>query len=256
MLGGPLLAATAGWVGWRGDYLASAGLILLVAALAGATLDRRPPVGVARVGYRTAFRLVAVAPGAVPLLLGSTLRATVQWGWSAYLAAFLVDRFGASTALVAVAWGLGGTCFFIANLGVGRLLGAAAGGGWRSPARLLPAILLAMTALVPLSLLAPTLPLAVVAAALGAGTQGAAIAAIISLLVGRYAPLRGAVLGLNAAGSNLGLFAGAALGGVALGAGGYPGLALALTALATTSLAVTFWALRQVPAAINAPGAE
>ena len=31
MLGGPLLAATAGWVGWRGDYLASAVLITLVA---------------------------------------------------------------------------------------------------------------------------------------------------------------------------------------------------------------------------------
>jgi len=104
-----------------------------------------------------------------------------------------------------------------------------------------------MVALVPLSLLAPTLPLAAVAAALAAGTQGAATAAIVSLLVGRYAPLRGAVLGLNAAGSNLGLFAGAALGGVALGAGGYPGLALSLAALAATALIAIAWALRPAP---------
>ena len=90
-----------------------------------------------------------------------------------------------------------------------------------------------------------------VTAALAAGTHGAAVAATISLLVGRYAPLRGAILGLNAAGFNLGLFVGAALGGLVLGAGGYPGLALALVALAAGTLAATVWALRQ-----TAPTAE
>ena len=130
MLAGLVLAATAGWLGWRGGYLAIAALILLVAALAGATLGRRPPAGVARVGYRAAFRLVAAAPGAVPLLLGSTLRFTVQFAWLSYLAACLADRFAASTALVAVVWGLAGTCYFLASLAVGRLLGASAAGGW------------------------------------------------------------------------------------------------------------------------------
>jgi predicted MFS family arabinose efflux permease len=247
MLGGPLLAATAGLIGWRGDYLGNAVLLILVAVLAGATFDRRPPAGVARVGYRAAFRLVAAAPGALPLLLGSTMRAIVQFAWLSYLAAVLVERFAASTVLVAVVWGMGGTCFFLANLAVGRVLGAAASDGWRSPARLLPASLIAMTALLPLGLLVPTLPLAMVMAALGAGTHGAAVAVTISLLVGRYAPLRGAVLGLNAAGLNLGLFAGAALGGAALAAGGYRGLALALAIMAGTTLTVSVWALRRAP---------
>lgn len=243
MLGGPLLAATAGWVGWRGDYLASALLIALVAGVAGATLSRRPPIGVARVGYRDAFSLVIAAPGALPLLFGSTLRATVQFAWLSYLAAVLVERFATTTALVGVVWGLGGLAFFLANLAVGRLIGAA-GGGWRTPEGLLPASLLLVAILTPLGLVVPTLPLAMVTAALAAGAHGAAVAATISLLVGRYAPVRGAILGLNAAGFNLGLFVGAALGGLVLGAGGYPGLALALVALATATLAATVWALR------------
>ena len=103
-----------------------------------------------------------------------------------------------------------------------------------------------MLALTPLGLLVPSLPLAMVVAGLTAGTHGATIAATISLLVRRYAPLRGAVLGLNAAGLNLGLFAGASLGGLALGAGGYPGLALALALLAAATLATTLRAIRRV----------
>jgi predicted MFS family arabinose efflux permease len=244
LLAAPLLAAPAGWWGWRGDFAAMAAAALLLAGLATSRLDHRPPTGVARPGYRAAFRLVAAAPGAIALLLGSTLRATVMFAWLSYLAAFLVARFGASTALVAVTWSLGGTAVFLANLAVGRLVAASTPGDWRAPERLLPASLLAMLALSPLGLLAPTLPAAMAAAALTAGTHGAATAAIVSLLVGRYAPLRGAVLGLNAAGLNLGLFAGAALGGLALGAGGYPGLALALAALSATALVVVLRALR------------
>ena len=112
MLAGPLLAAPARWVGWRGDFLAMAVTFSLLAVLAGATLDRRPPAGVVRVGYRAAFRRVAAAPGALPLLLGSTLRATLQFAWLSYLAAFLVARFGASTAVAAGTWTLGGSASF------------------------------------------------------------------------------------------------------------------------------------------------
>jgi predicted MFS family arabinose efflux permease len=200
---------------------------------------------VARPGYRAAFRLVAAAPGALPLLLGATLRATLQWGWLTYLAAHLVSRFGATSGQVALTWGMGGTSVFLANLAVGRLMAGAQPGSWRAPERLLPGALLALLVITPLGLLVPSLPLAMLVAGLTAGTHGAAMAAAISLLVGRYAPLRGAVLGLNAAGSNLGTFAGAALGGMALGLGGYHGLALALAALAAATLAATVWALHR-----------
>jgi predicted MFS family arabinose efflux permease len=244
LLGGPLLALSSGQIGWRGAYLAIAALILLAAALAAKRLDHHLPTGVARPGYRAAFRLVATAPGALPLLLGSTLRATLQLAWLSYLAAYLAARFGASTGAAALTWGMGGACFFLGNLAVGRLIAGARPGGWRTPERLLPVALLALVVITPLGLIVPSLPLAMVVAALTAGTHGMVIAATISLLVGRYTPLRGAVLGLNAAGLNLGTFAGAALGGAALGAGGYPGLALALAALAIATLAATVGALR------------
>jgi predicted MFS family arabinose efflux permease len=84
-------------------------------------------------------------------------------------------------------------------------------------------------------------------AGLTAAAHGAVIAAVISLLVGRYTAIRGAVLGLNAAGSNLGLFVGAAIGGAALAWAGYPGLTLTLALLAAATSAVTAWALKVDP---------
>jgi predicted MFS family arabinose efflux permease len=142
------------------------------------------------------------------------------------------------SGMVALTWGMGGACFFLANLAVGRLL---------------PATFAAMLVITPLDLIVPSLPLAMVIAALTAGTHGAAIGTMVSVMVGRYTALRGAVLGLNAAGANLGTFAGAAIGGVVLGVAGYLGLAFALAALVAATLAVTVWALRGTGTA-NASG--
>lgn len=254
MLAGPLFALTAGWLTWRGIYAGMAALILAVAALAAARLDHGRPTGVTRTSYCEAFRLVAAAPGALPLLLGSTLRAILQLAWLSYLAAYLAARFGATSGKVALTWGMGGACFFLANLAVGRLIAGARPGSWRSAERLLPATFAAMLVITPLGLIVPSLPLAMVIAALTAGTHGAAIGTTVSVMVGRYTALRGAVLSLNAAGANLGTFAGAALGGIVLGVSGYSGLALALAALVAVTLAVTAWALRKVGACAGADG--
>lgn len=248
MLAAPLLAAPAAWWGWRGDFLAVTAVLVLLAVLAGAILGRQPPAGVVRAGYQTAFRLVAAAPGALPLLLGSTLRSTLWLTWVAFLPAFFAERFAASSTLVAVVWSLGGTAFFVVNLVVGRLIGAREVRGWRTPEYLLPVALLAIVALAPLSLLQPTLGPAMLATTLVAGVSGAALAANISLLVRRYTPLRGAVMGLNAAGLNLGLFSGSLLGGLAIDWAGFPGLALTLSLLGIVTLATTLWALRRVVA--------
>jgi predicted MFS family arabinose efflux permease len=244
MLAAPLLAAPALLWGWRGDFLAMALCCLLVAVVAGATLARQPVAGVGRPGYLAAFRTVGAATGALPLVAGSTLRATLQFAWLTYLAAYLIERFGATTVDVAVTWTLGGTGFFVANLLVGRWIGASATRGWRTPERLLPASLAVLLVLTPIGFLVATLPAAMLIAGLTAAAHGAVIAAVISLLVRRYTPIRGAVLGLNAAGSNLGLFVGAAIGGAALAWAGYHGLTLTLAVLATATCAATVWALR------------
>jgi len=244
MLAAPLLAAPALIWGWRGDFLAMAICCLLVAVVAGSTLARKPVAGLSRPGYLAGFRTVGAAAGALPLVIGSTLRATLQFAWLTYLAAYLIERFGATTIDIAVTWTLGGTGFFIANLLVGRWIGTSATGGWRTPERLLLASLVVLIVLTPIGFLVATLPAAMLIAGLTAAAHGAVIAAIISLLVGRYTPIRGAVLGLNAAGSNLGLFVGAAIGGAALALAGYPGLTLTLALLATATSAAIAWALK------------
>ncbi len=246
MLAGPLLAVPALFWGWRGDFVAVAISCVLIAVVAGATLDRRPPAGLVHPAYLLAFRLVGGAPGAVPLLLGSTFRGILQFAWLTYLAAFLVERFGASTAELAATWTLGGLSFFILNLAVARAIGSGST-GWRARERLIAAGLVALVVLTPAGLLAPTLPLAIVLAGLTAGAHGAIVAGTISLVVAKYTPIRGAVLGLNAAGANLGLFAGAAIGAVALAWAGYSGLTVTLAVLACATAAAFAWALRGAP---------
>src|SRR5205814_2584429 len=127
----------------------------LLAAIAAATLARRPAPGLVRPTYMAALWTVRSAPGALPLVLASTLRGILQFAWLTYLAAFLVGRFGASTAEVALTWTLGGSAVFVANLAVGRLIGAAAQRAWGRPERLLAVSLLALTVLTPLGFVAP-----------------------------------------------------------------------------------------------------
>ena len=56
--------------------------------------------------------------------------------------------------------------------------------------------------------------------------------------------MRGALLGLNVAGQNLGIFTGAAVGGIGLWLGSYVGLAATLALLTALALIVTLRALR------------
>src|SRR5262245_27921450 len=176
MLAAPLLAAPALMWGWRGDFFAIAIGCLLIAVAAGATLARQPAAGLSRPGYLAAFRIVGEAAGALPLVVGSTLRATLQFAWLTYLAAYLIERFGATTVDIALTWTLGGTGFFIANLLVGRWIGANATSGWRTPERLLPASLVVMMVLTPIGFLVVTLPAAMLIAGLTAASHGAVIA--------------------------------------------------------------------------------
>ena len=240
----PLLALPAIVWGWRGDFLAIAVALGLLALLCRLRLSRRPPTGVTRVGYLASFRLVAATPGAPGLLVGSFFRSTAWLGWITYLAAYYATQFAADSGLIAVAWTLGGGAFFVANLVTGRLAARSAA-GWRSPERVLLLGLLMAVALAPLSLLTPTLPLALLGSTAYAGVQGAALGATISLLVGRYSTQRGAVLGLNAAGLNLGAFAGAALVGLGIGLNGFQGAALVLVVVTLAALVTTAWTLRR-----------
>jgi predicted MFS family arabinose efflux permease len=236
------------WWGWRGDFLAVAMVCLLLAGTTAAVLSRRPPPGVARLGYLAAFRRVGAAPGAVAMLVGSTARAGLWMAWLAYLAAFLAERFGASPALLAGVWTLGGSTFFLANQVAGRLANrqaAGSGRGWRTPERLLGASLLAASVTAPALYVAPSLLTALLLTVAQAVAQGVALAGFVSLFIRRYPAVRGAVMGLNAAGFNLGTFAGVGLAGVGLGVAGYPGLAAVLALLGLLAFGTAAGAVRR-----------
>jgi DHA1 family purine base/nucleoside efflux pump-like MFS transporter len=246
VLAGPLLVAPAGLWGWRGDLVAVALVCLGLAAIAAFTLSREAPTGVVRLGYFAAFRAVAAAPGALALILGSTARSGLWMAWLAYLAAYLTERLGVSTAVLGWVWAAGGGSFFIANLLGGRLAGRR--GTRVSPERLLEGSLLVALLTGPALYAVTSLPLALALVVALCAAQGVALAALVSLLIRRYPEMRGAVMALNAAGFNLGMFAGIGLSGVGLGAAGYGGLAMTLAGLALVSFGTSAWAVRR-PAA-------
>ena len=259
-LAGPLMVVPALLGGWHAGYASMAALALLTCGLAAWCLSWRPPTGVARVGYRAAFTLVARAPGALPLLGASTLRNCAFFGWIVYLAAFFADRFQASTALLGLVWFIGAFGFFIANVLTGRLVNDAQDGAavrwWRDPLTLLLLSTIASVGLAPLTFVAPTVALAIVASTAYALVQGVLVATLVSLLVRRYLALRGPVMALNGVGQNVGTVVGTAVAGLGLALGGYAGLALTLvlmTATATVTLVAALPALRECQATVLEP---
>ena len=193
----------------QGAFVAIGAAAIVMAVLCAALLDWRRPQGVARPGDRAAFTIVARAPGAVPLLLTSTLRFCVWYAWLTYLAASFTERFGASTGLIAWVWFLGAGAYFVGNMAAGRIANPAGGEqvvGWRSATRLLMASSVATVALAPLVFIAPTVPLALAATAAFCLATGVATATVVSLLIRRYSAQRGAVMGLNTVGLNVGTF--------------------------------------------------
>ena len=100
----------------------------------------------------------------------------------------------------------------------------------------------------PLIYVAPTLELAFVACLVFCLNVGLGITAFITVLMARYAPMRGAVMGLNATGQNVGIVVGTTVAGIALGFGGYPALAATVSAISALALGLFLLARRQLGA--------
>lgn len=247
ILTGPLLILPSLAAGWRGAFVVMAVACVLVAALAARTLSWRRPENVTRTGYRQAFAQVARAPGAIAALSLTTLRSCLWFGWFTYLAAFFTERFTGTPGLVAWVWLLGASAFFGATVLTGRLTNAQADrdrSARPSPLAILSVCVPANLLLAPLTYLAPTVPLALTATVAFCVTSGATQAALSSLLIRRYAPIRGAVMGLNSAGTNVGMIAGATLAGLGLGLGGYSVLAATLVLLGVPAIGALLYTLR------------
>ncbi|TDU91308.1 putative MFS family arabinose efflux permease [Kribbella voronezhensis] len=241
MLAAPVLAVPGMVWGWRGNLLAASAISLVLSAAffwrgRGRTAPVRADGG--RPGYVATYRALARIPGALPLLAVALLRTAAFMGYLAYLAAFYDDRFALAPGWFALVWSLSGASFFVGNLFAGRYL--ALERPWIGPEKLL--VLGVGVALVSVTAFyfSPTLPSTLVLTALMGASHATVAACVTTLLVRRSGDLRGSALGINAAGMSLGVFLGAAVGGLGLGLGGYPGTALAFASITLVALVFAF----------------
>jgi predicted MFS family arabinose efflux permease len=223
MLAAPVLAVPGLFWGWRGNLLAASAISLaLSAAFFWRGRGRKAPLhSTQRTSYLATYRALARIPGALPLLGVAMLRTAAFMGYLAYLAAFYDERFDLAPGWFALVWSLSGASFFLGNLFAGRYLVTAV----RPDRTLLLALLTALLA-VSAFYFTPNLPLTLLLTSLMGAAHATVAACVTTLLVRRSGDLRGSALSVNAAGMSTGTFLGAALGGVGLGVGGYPGLAL------------------------------
>jgi predicted MFS family arabinose efflux permease len=177
----------------------------------------------------------------VPILLSSTVRACTIQAWLAFLAATLTERFDAGVEIVATFWFVGAGAAVVATILTGRMLKRGTAGPprwWTSPEPVLVASMVLMVAVAPPIYLAPDLLSALVACLIFCLDVGIGMAALIAVLMARYAHLRGAVMGLNATGQNVGIVVGTSISSVALGIGGYTALAATLSAVSAVALGI------------------
>ena len=251
LVAGPLLAVPAMIIGWQGAYVSIAVAALVTMALVAPRLSWQRPQNVARTGYRQAFALVGRAPGAVLVLLSSTVRGCTISAWLAFLSATLTERFGAGVETVATFWFFGAGAVVVANILTGRLFKSETGERphwWRQPESVLMVSMVLMIVVSPLIYVAPSLELAFVACIVFCLNVGMGITSLITVLLARYAPLRGAVMGLNATGQNVGIVVGTTIAGIALGLGGYPALAATVSAISALALGIFLAARRSLSA--------
>jgi predicted MFS family arabinose efflux permease len=240
MLAAPVLAVPGIVWGWRGNLIAAAVISLaLSAAFFWRAWGRKAPLradGAGRTSYLATYRALARIPGAVPLLAVAMLRTAAFMGYLAYLAAFYDEKFSLEPGWFALVWSLSGASFFLGNLFAGRFL--ALDRTWLGPDKLLLAGVVVALVSVTAFYFSPTLPTTLVLTALMGASHATVAACVTTLLVRRSGDLRGSALSVNAAGMSLGVFLGAAIGGLGLGLAGYPGTAAAFAAI--TALALLF----------------
>ncbi|MGW6200942.1 MFS transporter [Kribbella sp. NPDC055110] len=236
MLAAPVLAGPGLIWGWRGNLLAASAISLaLAAAFFWRGRGRKAPItSRERMSYLATYRALARIRGALPLLAVAMLRTAAFMGYLAYLAAFYDEKFDLAPGWFALVWSLSGASFFLGNLLSGRYL--AADRSWVTPERLLVGGITVALLAVSTIYFSPTLPLTLLLTALMGASHATVAACVTTSLVRRSGDLRGSALSVNAAGMSLGTFLGAAVGGLGLGLGGYPGTAITFAAITLAAL--------------------
>jgi predicted MFS family arabinose efflux permease len=260
VLAGPVIGAMAWWNGWHGAMWITAALAATLAVIVLATSRGRPAVDATAgdgdagrgsapatatrqpIGYRAAFRSIRSRPGLVALIVIAALRTTSFMGALAFLAIAYHDRFGLDAGTFTLVWTLSGGSFFAGNFLAGRWARRTAADA-RLARALLWAGLAAGTVGVVIVFTAPALPVALAATAV-TGFGHAVVAAQVTTSIARRAgELAPVAFSLNGAGMSLGVFAGAAIGGVGLAIAGETGIAVVLALPTLAAGAIVPWAV-------------
>ena len=241
MLAAPVLAVPGLLWGWRGNLLAASVVSLaLSAAFFWRGWGRKAPLraeGAQRMSYLATYRALARIPGALPLLAVAMLRTAAFMGYLAYLAAFYDEKFDLQPGWFALVWSLSGASFFLGNLLAGRYL--AAERAWIGSEKMLLVGLAVALVSVGAFYFSPTLLVTLLLTALMGASHATVAACVTTLLVRRSGELRGSALSVNAAGMSLGTFLGAAIGGLGLGLGGYPGTAVTFASITLIAIVLS-----------------
>lgn len=237
VLAGPVIGVLAVWRGWAGALWITAAMAAVIAAIflrPGATAAELvdPP------GYREAFSRLRARSDLVKLVAIAGLRTASFMGYLSFLAASYHVRFAMDATTFTLVWTLSGASFFAGNYLAGRWARRQARPAGRQPRLLLALSLAGGLVAVLVVFVVPWLAVALAATAVMGFSHAVVAAVVTSLIAHRAGALTVTAYSINAAGMSLGVFAGAAIGGIGLGVAGDPGLAFALALPTLAALAV------------------
>ncbi len=248
LVGVPANTWIAGTFGWRWSFVIVGAYIMAIAL---AVLTLLPPTkhnsGAKKIGYFSSFRAAFRNSALFPMLVANLLFQTCFYAISTYLAAFLIQSYGLSTAQVAP---------FLFIIAIGQLFGTLSGGPMadrRSRTRILAVSqVLAGVCGMGLLLWSGNLWFSVVMGALFMWIVFLSRPAFMALMVMISTTARGTVSGIQATSNHLARAAGAWMGGLALTLSGYSflGLLCIITSIAASvGFFIIYYQLKRIPGA-------
>ncbi len=224
ILGVPSIAAIGGLLGWRWAFAASGLLLIALAVLIRLTFPASRVVP-AQADVLTTYRAVLGVPGLASIMAANLFeRALFNLG-VLYLPSFLMLSYGLDAVAVAPV---------LVLVAIGNIAGNV-GGGWlgdRFPKATIFVVAQVLSGAVALILFTQTPGLTISAAggALFGLLNASSRPALLALGAELSSRNRGAVIGLISLTNQGGIVFGSSLGGLAIGLGGYPALAVTMAA--------------------------
>lgn len=239
VMAGPVIGGMALLGGWQGAFIIT-GVISVAAALFFGRYQHVAHTPKSSVKYFDAFRQLRAQPVVIGLIAIAMLRTAAFMGYLAYAAAVYFDHFQIDAYTFTFIWTVSGVAFFISNFFAGKYLNDSSG-HFKHIYSILLASLIVATAAALLIFMTPVLALAVTGTALMGASHAVIAACVTTLIVRKSGEVKNPALAINSAGMSLGVFVGAAVGGLGLSIASYTGAAIALSATTILGSAIALW---------------